>query len=87
MESDSVRNHTGDYEIAGVRFVNLEYDYRPTSDDTKSRYQLFINITISEENCEFSSNVWLTQPTVRLRASVRLMINRGLIYQSDSRKL
>ena len=53
MESDSVCNHTSDYEIgrlrfAGVRFRNHEYDYRPTSDDTKSSYQLIINITISE---------------------------------------
>ena len=37
MESDSVCNHTSDYKISGVRFVNPhEYDYRPTSDDTRS---------------------------------------------------
>ena len=42
MESDSVCNHTNDHEIAGVRFVNYEYDYRPTSDETKSHYQLII---------------------------------------------
>ena len=28
---------------AGVRFVNHEYDYRPTSDDMKSTYQLILN--------------------------------------------
>ena len=32
---------------AGVQFVNHEYDYRPTSDDTKSHYQLIISITIA----------------------------------------
>ena len=36
---------------AGVRFVNPEYDYRPTSDDTKSHYQLIISITISDSKC------------------------------------
>ena len=30
---------------AGVRFVNHESDYRQTSDDTKSTYQLIIKIT------------------------------------------
>ena len=34
----------------GVRFVNHEYDYRPTSDDTKSTYQLIIKITIFEKH-------------------------------------
>ena len=48
MESDSVCNHTSDYKIVGVRFVNHEYDYRPTTDDTKSTYQLIIKITIRE---------------------------------------
>ena len=50
MESDSVCNHTSDYKIAGVLFVNHEYDYRPTSDDTKSTYQLIIKITIFEKH-------------------------------------
>ena len=50
MESDLVCNHTSDYKIAGVRFVNHEYDYRPTSDDTKSTYQLIIKITIFEKH-------------------------------------
>ena len=36
---------------AGVQFVNHEYDYRPTSDDPKSHYQLIISITISDCNC------------------------------------
>ena len=49
MESESICNHTSDYQIAGVRFVNQEYDYRPTSDDTKSTYQLIIKITIFEK--------------------------------------
>ena len=80
MESDSVCNHVSYYEFAVARFINHEYDYRPTSDDTKSSYQLIISIAISGENCEFSSNVldWL-QPIVRL------MINRGFIFQSNSR--
>ena len=30
--------------------VNHEYDYRPTSDDTKSTYQLIIKITIFEKH-------------------------------------
>ena len=38
------------YTGAGVRFVNHEYDYRPTSDDTKSTYQLIIKITIFEKH-------------------------------------
>ena len=37
---------------AGVQFVNHEYDYRPTSDDTKSHYQLIISITISDYKCK-----------------------------------
>ena len=28
MESDSVCNHTSDYKITGVRFVNHDFDYR-----------------------------------------------------------
>ena len=43
METDLVDNHTSDYKIAGVQFVNHEYDYRPTSDDMKSTYQLILN--------------------------------------------
>ena len=35
---------------AGVRFVNHKYDYRLTSDDTKSTYQLIINITIFKKH-------------------------------------
>ena len=35
---------------AGVRFVNHEYDYRPTSNDTKSTYQLIIKIAIFEKH-------------------------------------
>ena len=34
----------------GVPFVNHEYDYRLTSADTKSTYQLIIKITISEKH-------------------------------------
>ena len=33
---------------AGVQFVDHEYHYRSTSDDTKSHYQLIISITISD---------------------------------------
>ena len=36
--------------FAVFRFVNHEYDYRPTSDDTKSTYQLIIKITIFEKH-------------------------------------
>ena len=50
VDSDSVCNHTSDYEIAGVQFVNHKYDYRPTSDDMKSTYQLIIKITIFEKH-------------------------------------
>ena len=39
-----------DDQEAGVRFINLEYDYRLTSDDTKSTYQLIIKITIIEKH-------------------------------------
>ena len=35
---------------AGIRFVNHEYDYRPTSDGTKFTYQLIIKITIFEKH-------------------------------------
>ena len=35
---------------AGVRFVNHEYDYKPTSGDTKSTYQLIIKINIFEKH-------------------------------------
>ena len=34
--------------LSGVGFVNHEYDYRSTSDDTKSTYQLIIKFTIFE---------------------------------------
>ena len=37
---------------AGVWFVNHEYDYRPTSDETKSHYQLIISITILKDPCQ-----------------------------------
>ena len=40
-------NHTSDYKIAGVQFVNHDYDYRPTSDNTKSTYQLIIKLQFS----------------------------------------
>ena len=39
----------------GVQFVNHEYDYRPTSDDTKSNYQLTISITISDCKCPINA--------------------------------
>ena len=39
-----IRYCTSDYKIAGVQFVNHEQHYRPTSDDTKSPYQLIINV-------------------------------------------
>ena len=40
------------FVIIGVitRFVNHEYDYRPTSDDMNSTYQLIIKITIFEKH-------------------------------------
>ena len=50
VESDSVCNYTSDYKIVGVWYVNHKYDYRPTSDDTKSTYQLIITITIFEKH-------------------------------------
>ena len=34
---------------AGLRFVNHEYDYRLTSDNTKITYQVVIKITIFEK--------------------------------------
>ena len=36
--------------FAVVRFVTHEYDYRLTSDGTKSTYQLIIKITIFEKH-------------------------------------
>ena len=36
-----------DYEIG---FVNHEYDYKPTSDNVKSTYQLIINITVFKKH-------------------------------------
>ena len=54
MESDLVCNHASDYKIgrpqSGSPIVNHEYDYRPTSDDAKSTYQLIIKITIFEKH-------------------------------------
>ena len=41
---------TSDDREAGVRFVNHEYDYRLTSDDTKSTCQLIIKITIFKKH-------------------------------------
>ena len=60
---------------AGVQFVNREYDYRPTSDDTKSHYQLIISITISDCKCP-----------ITCKCPINALIG-GLIDQSDSRKL
>ena len=40
---------------AGVQYVIHEYDYRPTSDDTKYHYQLIISITISDYKCPINS--------------------------------
>ena len=37
-------------KLAGVRFVNPEYDYRLTSDHAKSSYELIIKITIFEKH-------------------------------------
>ena len=34
----------------GVEFVNHEYDYRPTSEETKSTYQFIIKITIFKKH-------------------------------------
>ena len=54
MESDSVCNHTSaksDDREELVGFVNQEYDYRPTSDDTKATYsQLIMKIIIFEKH-------------------------------------
>ena len=50
MESNLVCNHTSDYNIAGVRFINHKYDHKLTSDDTKSTYQLIIKINILEKH-------------------------------------
>ena len=50
MESDSVCNHTSDYKIAAIWFVNHKYDYISTSDDTKSTYQLILKMTIFEKH-------------------------------------
>ena len=47
MESDSVCNHMSG---AGVQFVNHKYDYRPTSDDMKSTYQLIISRRTRNKN-------------------------------------
>ena len=39
-----------DYKITGVQFVDHEYDYKPTLDDTKFTYQLIMKITIFEKH-------------------------------------
>ena len=59
----------------GVQFVNNEYDYRPTSDETKSHYQLIISITISDCKCP-----------ITCKCPINALIG-GFIDQSDSRKL
>ena len=72
---------------AGVHFVNHQYDYRPTSDETKSHYQLIITVTISEENSvkdvirafELSFD-WLSQlfdDKCPAHSNARSMIKRG----------
>ena len=61
---------------AGVQFVNHEYDHRPTTDDTKSHYQLIISITIiSDCKCP-----------ITCKYPINALIG-GFINQSDSRKL
>ena len=40
---------------AGVQFVNHEYEYRPTSDDTKSHHQLIMSITIYDCKCPINA--------------------------------
>ena len=50
VESDLVFNHMSDYKIMVVWFVSHEYDYRLTSDDTKSTYQLIIKIKIFKKH-------------------------------------
>ena len=63
---------------AGVQFVNHEYDYRPTSDDTKSHYQLIISITISNRKCPI---------TCKCPINALIGGGGGGYDQSDSRKL
>ena len=49
MESDVVCPYVSDYKIDDCKaggFVNHEFDYRLTLDETKSTYQLIIKITI-----------------------------------------
>ena len=51
VESDLVFNHmSADYKIMVVWFVSHEYDYRLTSDDTKSTYQCIIKIKIFKKH-------------------------------------
>ena len=38
------------WDDSEARFVNHEFNYRPTSDHTKSTYQLIIKITIFEKH-------------------------------------
>ena len=68
-----------DNREAGFQFVNHEYDYRPTSDDTKSHYQLIISITISDCKCPITCKC----PIDALMGGG----GGGFIDQSDSRKL
>ena len=65
---------------AGVQFVNHSYDYGPTSDDTKSHYQLIISITISDCKCPITCKC-------PINALIRGGGGGGVIDQSDSRKL
>ena len=74
------RNHSYDCRpkrtpLSPIAIINHEYDYRRTSDDTKSHYQLIINITISDCKC----------PITR-KCPINALIG-GFIDQSDSRKL
>ena len=80
MESHSVCNIIRvitklDDREAGVQFVNHEYVYRATSDDTKSHYQLIISITISDCKCPITCKCPINAPI------------EGFIDQSDSRKI
>ena len=84
---DSVCNHTSDREIGrpwrGSQIYYHKYDYRPTSGDAKSHYQLIISITILKDylsrmwlrDLNSAQCFWLAQPTVRLQLSDYIQVS------------
>ena len=54
---------------SGSPICNHEYDYRPTSEDTKSHYQLIISITISDCKCPITCKCPINALIVPLKSN------------------